>query len=204
MRTALDVCSAALVLIGAEPIASLEEGSAEAVACSHLYEPCVADLLTAHRWRFAAGQVELARLADPPEARWAAAYQLPPDLLDLHTVTADDRPISYQRYGETILCEADATTELVADGTFRVAEAVWPAYFAMVVQLRLAGQLALSIGAQQDMAVSLEGQAAVALARARHLDAAAHTSRTLGRGRLVAGRRRGWGVGPEHVDWYWR
>lgn len=202
MRTSLDVASQALVLIGANPIASFEEGSTEATACTLLYEPCVQDLLCQHRWRFAAGQVELVLLEDGPEGRWNSYYQLPTTLLDLHTITVGDVPIDYQRYGDKVACDAGATETLIADGTFRVAESTWPPYFATLAQVKLAGQLALSVAAQQDLAVSLEQQASVIMMRARHLDAVAHTSRALPRGRLSRFRSGMGSIPASKIGWY--
>lgn len=201
--SALDICSAALVLIGAQPITSFEEGSAEAVACTHLYEPVVRDLFSLHRWRFAATQVEMVRLADPPEARFEAAYQLPTGMIDVYAVTSGDRPIAYRRYLQTILCDAGADDVLVAECSVRVNEAVWPAYFSQLVRLKLASQLALGLAAQETMSATLAQQAEVQLARARHADAVQHTTRSLPRGRLAFGRRRGWGLSPERTSFYW-
>ncbi|HYZ32347.1 MAG TPA: hypothetical protein VE684_08710, partial [Crenalkalicoccus sp.] len=73
--TALALCSRALLKIGAQPIASLDEGTAEAEVAANLY-PAVRDaLLSAHPWSFATGQETLPRLAARPVADFAYAYQ---------------------------------------------------------------------------------------------------------------------------------
>ncbi len=54
--TALDISSRALILIGAEPISSFDDGTTEALECVNLYEDVVQSALVNTRWRFATNQ----------------------------------------------------------------------------------------------------------------------------------------------------
>ena len=58
--SALALCSRALLKIGAQPIASLDEGTAEAEVAANLYPGLRDALLAAHPWSFATGQATLA------------------------------------------------------------------------------------------------------------------------------------------------
>mgnify|MGYP001480710199 FL=1 len=60
--SALDICSRALILIGAEPISSFDDGSTEALVCVNLYEDIVRTSLTNTRWRFSTNQKVLNRM----------------------------------------------------------------------------------------------------------------------------------------------
>ena len=78
--TALILCSRALLKLGAQTIASFDEGTAEAEVAANLY-PAVRDaLLSAHPWSFATGQAALVRLDATPAADFRHAFQLPPAL----------------------------------------------------------------------------------------------------------------------------
>ena len=76
----IELCSSALIKLGADSISSFEDGTAEARVAARLY-PLVRDaMLCAHPWSFATKKAELARLAGPPATDFAYAYQLPNDL----------------------------------------------------------------------------------------------------------------------------
>ena len=49
----IDVCSRALILIGAEPIASFGDNTNEALVATNMYEDIARSALVNSRWRFA-------------------------------------------------------------------------------------------------------------------------------------------------------
>jgi hypothetical protein len=75
--TAIDICSRALILIGADPITSFTEDTTEALVASNLYEDVARSQLCRTRWRFATEQAELAAHASAPTGRFDIAHQLP-------------------------------------------------------------------------------------------------------------------------------
>ena len=79
--TALALCSRALIKIGAQPIASLDEGTAEAEVAANLYPATRDAMLSLHPWSFATGQESLPRLAAVPTADFQYAFQLPAGFL---------------------------------------------------------------------------------------------------------------------------
>ena len=52
----IDVCSRALILIGAEPIASFGDNTNEALVATNMYEDIARSALVNSRWRFATNQ----------------------------------------------------------------------------------------------------------------------------------------------------
>ena len=76
-NSAIDICSRALILIGAEPITSFEDNTTEALVAVNMYEDVAQASLCDTRWRFATEQAQLARLSEEPTGRFDAAYQLP-------------------------------------------------------------------------------------------------------------------------------
>ena len=76
--SSIDLCSRALLKIGASSIASFDEGTAEAEIAASLY-PVVRDaMLSVHPWNFAITRQVLARLLDKPTSDFSHAFQLPP------------------------------------------------------------------------------------------------------------------------------
>ena len=79
--TSIDLCSRALVKIGAKSISSLNEETAESSVAEQLYTTTLEGLLSSYPWRFALSQRELARLNNDPNADYKYAYALPNDFL---------------------------------------------------------------------------------------------------------------------------
>lgn len=77
MSTPLSLCSAALLLIGADEISSFEDGNRAAKLCANLYPRTRDELLQSYPWRFATVQESLAKLVTPPLFGFRYAYQLP-------------------------------------------------------------------------------------------------------------------------------
>ena len=75
------LCARALIRIGAAPITSFSDGSAEAEIAGALYGSTRDGLLSAYAWGFATGQVALTQLETAPVADFDYAYQLPNDYL---------------------------------------------------------------------------------------------------------------------------
>ena len=68
--TKVDICSTALIMIGANSITSFSDDSTEANVCNVVYEDIVKSALTRHRWRFATEQKQLSLLTASPTGRF--------------------------------------------------------------------------------------------------------------------------------------
>ena len=188
-QSAVDVCSRALILIGAEPITSFDDGNNEALIASNMYEDVARASLLNTRWRFSTNQAVLNRLSDAPTGRFDAAYQLPSGWLMTHVVTVNDTPIEYQTYGDKLFCNEAASSELVLDFTYRADEQGWPSYFTIAVEYELASVFAVSLARDQSLAQLMTQQAATSMMRARNLDAQQQTTRKLSTSRFITNRQ---------------
>lgn len=188
-QSAVDVCSRALILVGAEPITSFDDGNNEALIASNMYEDVARASLLNTRWRFSTNQAILNRLSDAPTGRFDAAYQLPSGWLMTHVVTVNDTPIEYQTYGDKLFCNETASSELVLDFTYRANEQGWPSYFTIAVEYELASVFAVSLARDQSLAQLMAQQAATSMMRARNLDAQQQTTRKLSTSRFITNRR---------------
>ena len=185
----LDICSRSLILIGAEPISSFDDGSTEALVCVNLYEDLVRTSLTNTRWRFATNQQVLNRLTNEPTGRYDQAYQLPTDSIMVHALTVNDNNIDYQLYGDKAFANTSTADIVVADYTFRVSEIHFPTYFTIAVTFSLAVVLATSIARDASLAQLMTVRADGAMAKARSLDSQQQTTRVLETTRFLTARR---------------
>jgi len=188
-NTDIDVCSRALILIGAEPITSFADNNNEALVASNMYEDIARSSLVSTRWRFATNQAVLNRLTEAPTGRFDAAYQLPSGWLMTHVVTVNDTPIEYQTYGDKLFCDESISSELILDFTYRANEQGWPSYFTIAVEYELASVFAVSLARDQSLAQLMSQQAATSMMRARNLDAQQQTTRKLSTSRFINNRR---------------
>ena len=187
--SAIDICNRGLILIGAEPITSFDDGTTEARVAANIYEDVVQTSLTNARWRFATNQETLNRLTDAPTARFDLAYQQPNDTLIIHAITVNDNPIEYQIYGDMIYADTTTTDTVVADYTFRQTEEFFPSYFVMAVAYGLAQVFATSIARDGSLTQTMATLADAAMRKARSVDSQQQTSRKLITGRFVQNRR---------------
>lgn len=189
VNSGIDVCSRALILIGADPITSFDEGTTESTVAVNMYEDVARAALVNSRWRFATNQATLNLLSDAPTGRYDKAYQLPSDLLMLHAVTVEDLQIEYQMYGDKVFADSDTSDVLVADYTFRADETSWPSYFTIAVEYSLAIVFATSIARDSTLASLMSSQAQTAMSKARTLDSQQQTARKLVTSRFITERR---------------
>lgn len=86
----VQICSNALLMLGANAINSFDEDGDRATLCKNLW-PTVRDaVLRSHPWNCAMKRVALARDATTPDFDWAYRFQLPGDCLRVWTLGRDD------------------------------------------------------------------------------------------------------------------
>ena len=187
--SSIDICSRALILIGAEPITSFTDGSTESLVASNLYEDICRSALQNFRWRFATDQKVLNRRTDAPTGRYDFAYQLPNDNLIVHAITVNDNLVEYQIYGDMVYADTDQADTVIADYTFRQTEENFPAYFTVALQYALALAFASSIARDATMVTQMSALADRAMMKARSVDSQQQTTRKLVSTRFIAERR---------------
>jgi len=135
--TALALCARALLALGAQPISSLDDGSAEAEIAANLYPGTRDALLARHPWSFATGQCSLARLAAQPVADFLYAYALPADFLRVLSAGPPrrGRGLDYRLLEHRLHSNA---AEVTLTYLFRPDESTFPPHFAAALAARLA------------------------------------------------------------------
>ncbi len=187
-NSAIDICSRALILIGAEPITSFDDDTSEALIAGNMYEDIARTNLTSTRWRFATNQAILNRLSEAPTGRFDSAYQLP-DYLFLHAVTVRDLQIEYNVYGDKVFCDADPADVLIADFTYRANEVDWPSYFSVCVEYAMAVVFATALIRDTSLSNLMSTQYEFLMAKARSTDSQQQTTRKVVTSRFITNRR---------------
>ena len=188
-NSAIDICARALILLGAEPITSFDDGTTESLVAVNMYEDIARTNLCSSRWRFATEQKQLSELTNVPSGRYDIAHQLPSDLLMLHALTVNDIIFEYQVYGDKVFSDISSGQVVIADYTYRALEIDWPSYFTIAVEYAMASVFAGSIARDPNLIQLMESKYEVAMRKARSLDSQQQTSRKLATSRFTAERR---------------
>ena len=167
--SALALCSRALLKIGAQPVASLDEGTAEAEVAANLYPALRDALLSVYPWSFATAQSTLPRLAARPAADFAHAFQLPPRFLRALSAGSPGagRGLVYRILEGRL--HADAA-QVTLTYIFRPDESGFPPFFAGALAARLAAEFCIPLTENASRAEVLFRQAEQELRTARLAD----------------------------------
>lgn len=170
---ALDVqiVSEALIGLGALPIDSFEDGTAEADIASRLY-PSVRDaILSSHPWTFATAETVLPRLAVEPLASFSYAYSLPSGFLRAlslgNKANKTNRGVDYRIQESRLHCSAE---EPLLVYIFRPDVAGFPGYFRSALIAKLQAAFALPITENTQRATTLLQLAEKSVSEAKTTD----------------------------------
>lgn len=186
IRTKVSVASRALTMIGADPITSLSDGTAEAIAATQHYDSTVETEFSLYPWSFAKNQAALNLLVDTPASTWEYAWQLPNELINVVRVEVNDNTIPFERFGSKIFCNEDA--DVVATYVFRATETSWPPYFEDLIVHRLGAIFATAIAERPKLAEGLLFETQNMRMMARNMDSASQTTSRLPVGKLRRSR----------------
>ena len=137
--TSIEICSRALILLGASPIASFNDPGAGAQVSNILYESTLRSLISSHRWNFTKKKASLSRLVAAPLNTYTYQYQLPSDYLTM-IKTADDS--IYEIQGDKVLSNQDS---LQIDYIHRPDETNFPPIFIETLEFYLASKFAVPV-----------------------------------------------------------
>ena len=176
--TAVALCSRALLRLGAQPVASLDEGTAEAEVAANLYAPTRDALLSAHPWSFATGQTGLPRLSSTPQGDMAHAFQLPTGFLRALSAGQGGRGggMAYRLLEDRLHTDS---TSVTLTYIFRPDESAFPPFFAQALVARLAAEFCLPLTDSASRAEMLFRLAEGEMRGARLIDSQQHTPRAI-------------------------
>jgi hypothetical protein len=111
VSSTVDICNKALVLLGADQIASLTEDSEEARLVAAQFDTARDTVLRAYPWNCAMTRQALAQDATAPISGYAAQFQLPSDPFCLRALEINDDPgAAFKIEGRLLLTDEGAVT----------------------------------------------------------------------------------------------
>ncbi len=139
------LCARALVMIGAAPISSFEEETAEAEIARLLYPTIRDGMLAGYPWRFAARGAWLARLASEDDGQGPQGgrhlFALPRDFIRLLSLENDGGKITrFELRDRAVVCDGEAAWLSYVG---RLAEGSFPPWFDLALIARLAAEFCL-------------------------------------------------------------
>ena len=172
------LCARALIRLGAQPISSFNDGSAEAEICNALYPQSRDALLSAYGWNFATTQSQLSELTETPIVGYSKTYALPNDFL--RALTAGDGAVNsgvdYRIMKGKLYTDS---TSIVLTYIFRPDEYEFPPFFDSVLIARLAAELCIPLTENTSRFEAMARLAETEFSRARQLDAQQDRPQTL-------------------------
>jgi hypothetical protein len=145
--TVLGIGNQALALLGAQPVAQIDEGSDLASLLLRVAPATLLGCLSAHPWRCTIVQLRLSRLATPPEHSFAHRYALPPGMIALRRALVSGQPgapgiADWRIVGEELHTDAP---EVWAEVQAEPPLIRWPPYLVAFAREALAADLALAV-----------------------------------------------------------
>ena len=105
--TVVSICSNALLMLGAAPIADLNEDNDRARLAANLFDPARDMVLRRHPWNCAVKRIALAPDVTAPAFDWTYQFTLPSDWLRTLSVGEAGDYQAFAIEGRKILCDAN-------------------------------------------------------------------------------------------------
>jgi hypothetical protein len=160
--SALSICSDALLMLGANPISSFNEGTDAANISDRLYADLRDQALMVYPWSFSFKKIKLAKLVTTPTTEYKYEYQLPGDRLGppravFTSASPGQRPSKeYRIFQDKLLADYE---EVFVDYQYSVQEFEMPVYFVQLLKYMMAWHLAYPITDQDSKAQYWQGVA---------------------------------------------
>lgn len=187
-----DICSNALLRIGADTITDFSGASAESFAAGKFYQPTADNWLSLYDWNFAKQTALLVRDVTAPLQSWDASYAQPTGAIKIRSVKVNDVSIEFDRAREKILCNAKSTDSVYCEYTNSVDCAYWPPYFVELMELALALKFSFTLAGKIDLKNVIEADLQLQFRLAKNADARQQTTRRIrldGKGTILEARR---------------
>lgn len=168
--TNIEICSRALIRLGANPIAEFNDGSAESEVAYALYGSTKNALLSSYPWSFSTRQISLVQANNSPIADFKYAYNLPIDILRSISCGSGNRGrgiefkilngVLHTNYSDVILT-------YIAE----IDEIDFPAFFTAALITKLAAEFSIPVTESTSRTEMLYNLAEKEIEKARLVDA---------------------------------
>jgi hypothetical protein len=153
--SALSICSDALLMLGAKPISSFNEGTDAASVCDALYSNIRDQALMIYPWSFSFKKTQLARLVTTPKNEFKYEYQMPSDRIGAPRAVYNsngvgETPIvNYRIMGAKLLTNEEI---IYVDYQYSVTESEMPVWFVQLLKYLTAWHVSIPVTDQVEKA----------------------------------------------------
>jgi hypothetical protein len=189
----IEVAQRGMILAGINPMDTWEDPDPQTQTVKAFYEDLVTAELANHDWKFCTADEVLQRLLETPLFGYDAAYQMPTLVQCIHVkaLRVNGTPTVWRVSQDKLYVNASDIDEVQLTGQFRQPVNIWPPYFTLYVETRLAAWASAAITRNGSLSEIWNGMAEGLLLKARSRDAMQQTSDRLPIGRYRAVRRGG-------------
>lgn len=180
------ICNAALLMLGANPIASLSETGDKAKLCAGVWPIKRDEVLRAHPWNCCIKRDTFTPYAVAPNHDWPFQYILPGDFVKVLGVGELGAEAEFRIEGQRLL--TDVNPCLLRYVFMNRNPATWDPGLVHVMTLTLCAALAYPITSSTTLRDSMRQEAELAMRRAKSVDGQDDTGEMWGDSRLVASR----------------
>lgn len=167
MATSVDICNQALILLGQEPIITMDDSSKQSRLCKRLYEPTLETLLREYPWSFAIRRVILSPEVDTPGFGFTHKFVLPTDCMRIVSTGLEDDQFTIE--GNRILC--DEVVVYLKYVCKPESASVYDSHFVQVLTHRLAKVMCQALTADLDLLRTIASMENSAIVRAMNTQA---------------------------------
>lgn len=205
MSDPVKICNLASMMLGAEPIQSLEDDTDASRIFANTYDMAKKSIMSRYPWNFLKQTYELTRLAASPVQRWRYAYIIPGEALSgyphavFHLQGQKLGTNQFEVSRGRVLCNfPQVWADLIVDRR----ESEWPAYFQKLMAHAIAADVGLAITDQQSITdyhramafgTPSEGGIGGLMGEAMTLDAQSEGGTGIASDYFVDARRGAWG-----------
>ena len=175
-----EICSTALILIGAKPITSLDENSREARLCARLWPKTIQEIIRMAPWKCTIKERELSRdEVSTTVFSFKYSYQLPEDCIRVWDTNLDKQwggsGDTWQIMSKKLI--TDATRIQIRYGHLVADVSLFDSLMEKAIYYDLAAKLAYPLSQLKDMQVVFDGQRKAACIQAMVVDTQEQTKK---------------------------
>lgn len=184
--TQTSICSNALLMLGAQTVASTSDGTDRSTLAANLYESARDSVLRSHPWNCATKRVVLAPDSAAPAFGYDAQFTLPSDFLRVLEVGDYNEDIDWKVEGRKIL--ASGTSLKLRYIWKNATESSWDAMLVHAMELKMAALMAYPITMSATKEQLAEEKYLQFLKQCRAVDGQDDPAQQLGDERLLTAR----------------
>ena len=168
--TNIELCSRALIRLGANPITDFDDGSAEADIANALYGATKNSLLSSYPWSFATKQVQLEESGHTPLADYSYSFTLPSDILCAVSagVGSKGKGTHFKILNGALNSNSN---NIVLTYIAEVPESDFPAFFSSILITKLAAEFSIPVTENTSRTEMLYKLSEKEIRKARQIDA---------------------------------